>query len=168
MRKIRATLLEIGLVLIFCASPCLLAQVTECSPEDNAALLQPTDAAFTDAMDLGRTLSDHGVTIRCILTSKLGALFNGLEGSALYRTNFGDFDVLFLASPQNFVGLKVIDHPVKMGFSYSFAGKPRPSRSNHLESARRVYFLKHENQMLVLTDDPLRIKLADALNLPRE
>lgn len=167
MRKSRALFLSVVIVLVFSAS-LLRAQATECSEQEASVLLQPTDGAYTDAIELGRVLSDHGFTIRCILTSKMGALFDGLEGAALYRTNFGDFDALFLTSPQTFAGLKVIERQAKKTFVYSFAGKPRPSRSNHLESVRRVYFLKHENQMLVLTDDELRAKLQDALNLPRE
>ena len=166
MRRMLASLLEAGLLLLF-AAPFLAGQETECA-EDSTALLQPTDNAYNDAMDLGRALSDHGFTIRCIQTSKMAALFSGIEGAALYRTNFGDFDVLFVPSPQNFAGLKVVEHQGKKKFAYSFSGKPRPAGTNHLESVHRVYFIPHENQMLVLTDDQLRIKLADALNLPKE
>ena len=146
----------------------LPAQVAECSSEDNAALLQPTDAAFSDAMELGRSLSDHGFTIRCILTSKLGALFRGLEGAALYRTDRGDFDVLFLSSPQTFADLQIVERQGKKAFIYSFSGKSRVWSANRMESGRREYFLKHDQQLLILDDDQLRVRLQDALNLPKD
>jgi len=167
MRIIRTSILGIGLVLIFCGS-FVTAQVTECSPEDTSALLQPTDTVYSDAMELGSTLSEHGFAIRCVLTSKLGPLFKGLEGAALYRTDRGDFDALFLNSPQTFTELKIVERSMKKGFVYSFAGKSRAWAANRLESGRREYFLKHGNQLLILDDDPLRMKLEDALNLPRD
>jgi len=167
MRITRGSILGIGLVLIFCASVAT-AQLTECSPEDTSALLQPTDTAYSDAMGLGSTLSEHGFAIRCVLTSKLGLLFKGLEGAALYRTDRGDFDALFLTSPQTFTELKIVERSMKKGFVYSFAGKSRAWATNRLESGRREYFLKHGNQLLILDDDQLRMKLEDALNLPRD
>jgi hypothetical protein len=150
---------------LFAAHP-LLAQSVECSPEETAALLPPADAAYDDAVELARTLNEHGFTIKCLLSSKMGGLFNGLEGAALYRTTDGDFDALFLPKPKTFADLKIIERPLKKGFVYSFAGKPRPWPANRFESLRRQYFLKHDNQLLVLSDDPLRTKLESVLNIP--
>ncbi len=165
MRRTRSSLLGVGLVLIFCS--CFVrAQSAECSPEDAAALLQPTDAVYSDAMELGSTLSEHGFAIRCILTSKLGALFKGLEGAALYRTDHGDFDALFLPAPETFAELKIAERSTKKGFAYWFTGKSRSWAANRLESGHREYFLKHQSQLLILDDDQLRMKLQDALGLP--
>ncbi|MFY9560404.1 MAG: hypothetical protein WAQ52_09240 [Terriglobales bacterium] len=128
--------------------------------------MPPADPAYDDAIELARTLSEHGLTINCVLTSKLGGLLTGLEGAALYRTAEGDFDALFLPKPKTFADLTVIERTLKKGFVYSFAGKPRPWQANRLGSVRRLYFLKHANQLLVLSDDPLRAKLEAILNLP--
>ena len=147
-----------------CAAPLLLAQSDECSPQEAAALLPPADPAYDDAIELARTLSEHRFTIKCVLTSKMAGLFNGQEGAALYRTTDGDFDALFLPRPKTFADLKIIERPVKKGFVYSFAGKPRPWPANRLEGTRRQYFLKHANQLLVLSDDSLRTKLEAVLN----
>lgn len=149
---------------LFAAHP-LRAQAVECSPEETAALLPPADPAYDDAIELARTLNEHGITIKCLLSSKMGGLFNGLTGAALYRTTDGDFDALFLPKPKTFADLKIIEHPLKKGFVYSFAGKPRPWPANRFESVRRQYFLKHDNRLLVLSDDPLRTKLESVLNI---
>lgn len=145
-------------------TPLLLAQSVGCSPEETAALLSPADPAYDDAIELARTLSEHGFTINCVLTSKLGGLFNGLEGAALFRTTDGDFDALFLPKPKTFADLKIVERQLKKGFAYFFAGKPRSWSANRLESVRREYFINRGSQLLVLSDDPLRTKLESVLN----
>jgi hypothetical protein len=147
------------------APPPVNAQSDGCGPEETATLLPPADPAYDDAVELARTLNEHGFTIKCLLTSKMGGLFNGLDGAALYRTTDGDFDTLFLPKPKTFADLKIIERPLKKGFVYSFAGKPRPWPANRFESPRSQYFLKHDNQLLVLSDDSLRTKLEGALNI---
>jgi hypothetical protein len=148
------------------AAPPLLAQSDQCRPEETAALLPPADPAYDDAIELMRAISEHGFTIKCVLTSKMGSFFGGLEGAALFRTTDGDFDALFLRSPKTFADLKINERHLKAGFGYTFAGKP--SRTNRMESVRRQYFLKNTNRLLVLSDDPLRIKLMRALNIPED
>lgn len=165
MKRIPSVLLSVAVACFF-AAPVLPAQSADCSPEELAALLPPADPAYDDAIELARILSEHRFTIKCVLTSKLGGLFAGLQGAALYRTTDGDFDALFLPKPRTFADLKIIERPAKKGFVYSFAGKPRPWPANRFESVRRQYFLKHANQLLVLSDDSLRVKLEDVLTIP--
>lgn len=165
MVRILPVFLLVAVAWLF-AAPLLPAQSTDCSPQESAALLPPADPAYDDAIELARTLSEHGLTINCVLTSKLGGLFTGLKGAALYRTTDGDFDALFLPKPKTFAELKIIERPLKKGFVYSFAGKPRPWPANRFESGRRQYFLQYANQMLVFSDDALRTKLEAILNLP--
>ena len=167
MRRNRGARFGVALAVVFCAS-FLQGQLTECSPEDTALLLQPTDAAYSDAMELGSTLGEHGFAIRCILNSKLGTLFKGLAGSARYRTDRGDFDALFLHAPQTFAELQIAERQVRKKFVYTFSGKSRAWAINRLESDRREYFLKHANQLLILDDEQLRLKLQDTLNIPGE
>ncbi|HUM04311.1 MAG TPA: hypothetical protein VLT90_02550 [Terriglobales bacterium] len=167
MREILSSIFGFALTLML-YSPASPAQAIACSPDEAAALLSPTDPAFSDAMELGRTLSDHGFTIRCVLTSKLGSLFKNLEGAALYRTDRGDFDALFLPTPQTFAELQIGERQGKKAFVYTFTGKSRSWAFNRLESVQREYFLKHESQLLILDDDQLRTKLIEALNLPRD
>ena len=169
MRQSRILLVEVGIgLLLICCSSLTRAQVPECGSEDSAALLQPTDAVYSEAMELGSTLGEHGFAIRCILVSKLSGLFKAVEGAALYRTDRGDFDALFLHAPQTFAELKIVERQNKKGFAYTFSGKSRSWAINRLESERREYFLKHSTQLLVLSDEQLRTKLQDALNLPAE
>ena len=149
-------------------APLLHAQSVECGAEEGTALLQPTDSAYDEAIELARTLSERHFTIQCILTSKLGGFFEGTTGSALYRTSDGDLGVVFLSRGRTFADLKIVERPLKKGFAYSFSGKPRPLPASRLQSARRQYFLKHENHLLILGDDALKSKLESALNLHAE
>jgi len=53
-------------------------------------------------------------------------LFAGQEGAALYRTNRGDFETLFLPKSQNFNALQVVERRETGGYVYSFRGSPPP------------------------------------------
>ena len=64
----------------------MAAQTMPCGPEELKESL-PTDApAYPDAMALSETLNKHGVTVKCVLSSKMDHVFEGQEGAALYRT----------------------------------------------------------------------------------
>jgi hypothetical protein len=51
--------------------------------------------------------------------------FEGQEGAAVYRTNEGDFEALFLPKPQNFNKLQVIERYDGQSYRYSLCGAPR-------------------------------------------
>jgi hypothetical protein len=76
---------------------------------DPPAFLQAGDPAYVDAMELAQTLRSRGFTSKCVLRSTMEGAFEGMEGAALYRTDRGDFEALFLAKPQTFVGLIVME-----------------------------------------------------------
>jgi len=78
--------------------------------------------------------------------------FDGLEGAALYRTDRGDFEALFLQRSQNFDHLKVVERPDGKRYSYNFVGPPRPWPANRIDAAFRMYFVKHKNALFVLSD----------------
>src|SRR5258708_16853131 len=83
-------------------------QLQRCSDVAQPSLAK-SDAAYPDAMDLARTLISHSFIVTCVSPSQMTDTFEGQEGAAVYRTNEGDFEALFLPKPQNFNKLRVIE-----------------------------------------------------------
>jgi hypothetical protein len=164
-------LVGLGLLLAMCQSP-LFAQEPECPR--TASVLSSTDQVFADAMELKRILESQGFVVRCVFPTKFGSIFqveeggvmrSTIEGEANFRTNYGDVGVVFVPKPQTFEDFKITEHRKDGGYLYTFAGTPRVWAVNRLESPRRIYFLKHDNQLL-LSDDKIRARLEQALHLP--
>jgi len=109
-------------------------------------------------------LRSRGFTVKCVLRSTMEGAFEGLEGAALYRTDRGDFEALFLPKPQTFAGMIVIEEQQNGRYTYSFHGTPRPWPANRVDSPRPISFLWHANHFLVIRDDQLRVKLEEVLN----
>lgn len=125
--------------------------------------LVPEDTAYADAAALARDLSDHGFIITCVAPSKMTGMFEGQEGAALYRTNRGDFEALFLPKPQTFDELQVIERQERGRYLYSFGGRPKPSPANLIDGSSPVYFIKYVNQLLVASDKELAAHLGTTL-----
>jgi hypothetical protein len=165
MTKIIRIRLVIGFALLFVApQSVLLAQSARCHLREMHAQLQKANPAYADAMELAQTLSEHGFIIKCVLGSKMDRLFEGMKGAALFRTNRGDFEALFLPKAQTFAEVNVIEQRRDNEYIYSFQGNPKPWPANRMEGPRRTYFLKHANQLLVIDDDQLRARLEEILN----
>lgn len=105
------------------------SQATQCA-EANWPALQPTDPAYADALELARTLRDNGFIVMCIAPSKWTGVFDGQKGAALYKTDRGSFEALFLPKPQNFDQLQIIQREENGEYVYSFAGSPTASPAN--------------------------------------
>jgi hypothetical protein len=162
-----------GVVLLGAFEFPLLAQAPECPPP--AALLSAADPVYADAMELKQTLENHGFVVRCVFPTKLGSIFqvqskdgdvlrSTIAGEASFRTDAGDIDAVFLPKPQTFADFKITEHREGGGYLYTFAGTPRVWETNRFGSARRIYFLKRGNQMLMV-DEKLRTRLEHALQL---
>lgn len=104
-------------------------------------------------MELAQTLGKRHFIVRCVLPSKMTGFFEGEKGAAVYRTDKGSFNALFLSKPQSFDKLSVIERHNNNGYSYHFEGIPKPWPVNRIESLRPIYFLKHSSQLLVIDDD---------------
>src|SRR5256885_2134815 len=102
-KKVLSILLLICSALLCLGSQSAWGNQQPCGPEEAQALLPVGNPAYADAVDLVRTLSSRGFAVKCILSSKMEGLFAGQEGAALYRTNRGDFETLFLSKSQNFM-----------------------------------------------------------------
>jgi len=125
--------------------------------------LQVSDPAYPDAMDLDRALTNHGFIVQCIAPSKMTGLFEGLTGAALYRTNQGSFDALFLLKPQNFDTLQILERREGGRYLYFFAGHPKPWPANLIDASSPVYFIRNVNRLIVVHDRELATRLGSIL-----
>jgi hypothetical protein len=135
---------------------------SECDARELLNPLNPIDPIYSEAMDLTRVLRDHGLIVKCVLPSKMANVFGGQAGAALYRTNRGDFEALFLKKPATFASVKPTEAQKNGFYFYSFEGRPVASGWT---SSRREYFVKHRSQILVTREEQLAIYLDKALNL---
>jgi len=129
-------------------------QATDCTSV-NWPNLQPSDPANPDAVELARALADKGVIVQCIAPSTMVGTFEGQVGAALYRTNRGSFEALFLPKGQNFDALQIFEREVSGRYVYSFAGPPKPWPANLIDASRPVYFVKSRNRLIVAHDKEL-------------
>lgn len=144
---------------------------TECPSA--SLLLSPSDPVYQDAIELTHKLENHGFAVKCVFTTISESLFrladvNGSHltvlGAANLRTNHGDIEVVFLPKGQTFANFKVTEHPVSGGyFYYTSSGTPSAPGWGKVESNRRIYFLKHDNHLLLVRDDTLRVRVEQAL-----
>ena len=137
-------------------------QVQDCSPKDLSAAIQPTDRAYEPARALSEHLERGGFRIRCVLRSHMEGLFEGLAGAALYRTNRGDFEALFLSPPETFDQLRLNERQERASWVCSFEGKPKAWPVNRMEG-RRMQFVKHAHRLLVVRDEKLAALLQEAI-----
>jgi len=151
-------------VLLVGLSPALggTGQSTIC-PGSSWVALQPGDPEYADALDLARTLVVHGFVVQCIAPSTMTGTFEGQVGAAVYNTNHGAFDALFLPKTESFDRLEIIERQQSARFLYSFAGQPAPWPTNRIDAADRVYFIKNLNRLLVAHDERLATRLVSAL-----
>jgi len=125
--------------------------------------LQPSDPAYRDAADLARALGNDGFIVHCIAQSKMVGTFDAQTGAALYRTDRGDFEALFLSRLQNFDGLQIFERAEGGRYLYSFGGRPRPWTTNLVDASRPVYFIKSLNRLIVAYDRELAAHLGTVL-----
>lgn len=76
--------------------------------------------------------------------------FEDQDDAALYRTDHGDFEVLFLPRPKTFDHLRVIEKRNRQRYTYRFEGPPQPWPANRIDSAFRIYFIKNGNMLFVV------------------
>jgi hypothetical protein len=139
-----------AILLITSVQPSLLAQSSDCTGKAAQAQLSSIDPVYVDAMQLARNLIDHRFVVNCIQASKWTHLFDGQEGAALYRTDQGDFDVLFLTKPETFDAVQVVEESYDNTYIYSFRGTPHsPARVE----GKRTEFMRAGNLLFVLWSD---------------
>jgi hypothetical protein len=128
-------------------------QKTDCRQQDLIAALQPNDRAYAFALELSQALQRGGFVVKCVLRSHWENAFEGLAGAALYRTDRGDFEALFLTPPETFDKLAIVEHREGPRFVYSFEGHPRPGPGDRIDSARPMHYVKDEHRLLITWGD---------------
>ncbi len=160
MRQIEGLWLSISFgLLLLASSGSIVSQNMPCGLEELKASLPATAEVYSDARALSETLDKHGILVKCVLSSKMTGTFEGQTGAALYRTNHGDFEAIFLPQSNTFDQLKVVERQNGHWHIYSFTGPPQPWPANRIESPRRMYFVKRQNILFVLSDKQLAAKL---------
>jgi len=128
----------------------LLAQSSDCTGKGGQAQLSSIDPVYVDAMDLARNLIDHGFIVECVQASKWGNLFDAEVGAALYRTDQGDFDVLFLPKAETFDAVQVVEQRQGNLYLYSFRGTPHsPGRME----GKKTDFIRSGNLLFLVWSD---------------
>jgi hypothetical protein len=151
-----------GFVLLHVASQAkLAAQPLKCPAEGSPALLQASYPAYSDALDLAQALSHSGFVVQCITRSKQESI-SETKGAALYITNRGDFDVVFLPKPHTFNALRIIERHKNGEYIYLFRGSPRPA--TRMEGSKKVYFFKQSNKLFIAWDEQTATSLAEILS----
>jgi hypothetical protein len=142
------------------AASCAYAQGTSeedpqrCSSHDLEASLPSNYRTYSEALELGQILSANGVTIKCMLRSKMESLFHGVAGAALYRSNVGDFEVVFLPTPQDVTAISIIEQRQNGRYIYLLLRKNQSKGSPvSMNSPRPVYFIEHGNGLLIAYDE---------------
>src|SRR3984893_11460090 len=166
MKVLEALLLAVT-TLVLVVVPSLVTagstkQPQRCNNVDQPSLAK-SDAAYPDAMDLAQTLISHSFIVTCVSPSQMTDTFEGQEGAAVYRTNEGDFDALFLPKPQNFHKLRVIERYDGQSYRYSFAGRPETWPANLIERTFPLYCVKHRNELIVAQDHQVAIRIQGAI-----
>lgn len=128
----------------------------------NWSPIQSSDPAYADALDLSRALTDRGFVVQCVAPSVMVSFFEGQVGAAIYKTNQGEFDALFLPKAHDFEGVQIIERLERGRYLYSFAGRPQP-RTNLIDAALRTYFIKNLNRLLVTDNEALAARLRSSL-----
>jgi hypothetical protein len=139
-------------------------QSSGCSASDLEGVLKADDSAYADAMELAKTLREAGFTVKCVLQSKSVSLFEGQKGAALYRTNRGDFEALFLPKGHTFA-LRTAERRESGRYVYTFEGSPRFSE-RAWDSVRATYFAPHGNQLFITSERRLVEELDAAFHSP--
>jgi len=137
-------------------------QTTTCAAL-NWPTLQSNNPAYPDALDLTRALTDRGLVVQCVAASKMTGMFEAQVGAALYKTNQGEFEALFVPKAQDFEGLQIIERQERGRYFYSFAGRPKPAPATLIDAARRTYFIKNLNRLVVADDQALAARLRSTL-----
>jgi hypothetical protein len=123
----------------------------ECSSDELVSLLKQTDPAYDDATTLTSTLRSHGFVVKCVLQSKWVHLFEGQTGAALFKTDYGDFEALFLPKGQDFESLVITEGREGERFLYTLEGYPPPT-SQPINSKYRMFCEKHGNVLFMTWD----------------
>lgn len=162
-----------GLLLLFVLAARGLAAQTAppnpftsgCSEAGAKAMLPPSHPAYSYAVDLARTLTEKGFTVKCTGESTMTAFFQGIVGGVVFETDRGNIAAVFLPKGQVF-HVKVTERRENGDYLYSFSGSPKARSADPAHCAGRpCYFVQHDNVMIpFLTSPEMAADLTAALS----
>jgi hypothetical protein len=91
-------------------------------------------------------------------------VFRSQQGAAVFLTDQGDFEALFLPNNDTFDSVESIESRENGRFLYSFLGSPSPTSPHPINSAHAMYFVKHANQFFITSDSELAATIAKAVS----
>jgi hypothetical protein len=159
----RFALLATGTTLGLLSSAAVPARSAwSCSPQDAAAQLRVDDPAYKSAMELTQTLEARGFEVDCVCQSKSIHMFEGQTGAAVFRTDRGDFEALFLSKTETFA-VQPTEQRKDGRFIYSFSGNP-PAKVARLDGSHPIYFVQHTNTLFMVYIERVAATLDKAVN----
>lgn len=154
MKQHKEFWLGLSLCSLLLACPAQISgQRTGCTAGEQEEALQSDTQDYRDAMALSEVLRKKGIVVNCMLGSTMDGTFEGQSGAALYRSNHGSFEVVFLPQTATFDRLKIFEQRQGGAYSYRFKGPPQPWPANLIESAYRIYFIRNQNLLFVVEND---------------
>ena len=145
--------ISVGLLLPACPAE-VFAQRNNCTElEQKQAALLSNDLAYRDAIELSEALQRKGISVKCVLPSTMEGTFEGQKEAAIYRSDQGSFEVLFLLQPKSFDRLKITEWRDGQRYGYRFKGSPSSGAGNGIDSAFQLYFIKNRNILIIVQND---------------
>jgi hypothetical protein len=148
------------LVMYVISRATLAAESLGCPAESSGSIMEVSYPVYTDAAQLAQELSAHGYVVGCIARSVFEGSMPITMGAALYMTNRGAFDVIFLPKPQTFEALEIIERQKKGNYIYKFRGTPRFARQM---APKKTYFFKQSGRLFIAFDEQTAASLAEFL-----
>lgn len=129
----------------------------------DSSLLKPGDAAYTDALEFARFLTDKGINVKSMHRSKFESFFRGLDKAAFFRTDKGIVEVIFFPYRYGAEKVQVTERREAGRHIYSFKGQPNPGPGDKIDAGRPVYFIMHRNFFMIINDKELYDALANRI-----
>ena len=144
--------------------PVVRSQGMDCEQLKPFALVQGVDRSYAPAQALAQQLRRHGFDVNCLVRSHSEDMFDGQAGAAMFYTDQGNFDALFMPPSETFDKLVIVERREGTGYGYSFEGQPKPWPANRIETAQRMYFVNDGHVLLrIWGDEKLAERLRGAL-----
>ncbi len=147
------------------AQPDTAPQLWRCSAPTETVPVAFRHPQYEDVLALARTLSGHHITVRCVARSTMESEFGYDFAAVLFRTSEGDFEQLFFPTRQEVAELQIREAQENGRHIYQiFRPLPTPSTVS-IDSSRPEYFIKDENQLIVVWGDQRMAEILRAILL---
>lgn len=145
------------------ATVAALAQQAPCPHTEG--LLEPQDPGYSQALEFGRFLQEHHITLRCITRTTFNLLL-GESNAAGFQTDVGTISVVFFPAPD---GAERVTTELKVShgnYRYTFSTKqPGLAGRQVIQGDAPLHFMIRGEWFILLLDpraeQPLRLALLE-------